>query len=126
MTAQEEVLGLDRLGRTEQQHDPAQGVFDQAQCNLEEGDHAFIVPQRSALSPPREHGRGGRHFCGGQGDSLWLSFPLLQENSLVGGLQGRSAQGRRIRTRTVGSIDRGVALNRALWVLAEEMKKLKA
>ena len=84
------------------------------------------MPQRSALSPPREHGRGGRHFCGGQGDSLWLSFPLLQENSLVGGLQGRSAQGRRIRTRTVGSIDRGVALNRALWVLAEEMKKLKA
>ncbi len=26
----------------------------------------------------------------------------------------------------VGSIDRGVSLNRALWVLAEEMRKLKA
>jgi hypothetical protein len=66
LTAQEEVLGLDRLGRTEQQHHPAQGVFDQAQCNPEEGDHAFIVPQRSALSLPREYGRGGRRFCGGQ------------------------------------------------------------
>ena len=40
----------------------------------------------------------------------------------MGGLQGRSAQGRRIRTRTVGSIDRGVALNRVLWVLAEEIR----
>ena len=29
-------------------------------------------------------------------------------------------------TRRVGSIDRGVSLNRALWVLAEEMRKLKA
>jgi len=26
----------------------------------------------------------------------------------------------------VGSIDRSVSLNRALWVLAEEMRKLKA
>jgi len=51
----------------------------------------------------------------------------VQENSLQGGLPACSAQGRRrIRTRTVGSIDRGVSLNRALWVLAEEMKKLKA
>lgn len=43
-----------------------------------------------------------------------------------GGQPGRSVQGRRVRTREVGSIDRGVSLNRALWVLAEEMRKLKA
>ena len=61
-----------------------------------------------------------------RGDSLWLAFQRVQENSLQGGLPGRSAQGRRIRTREVASIDRGVGLNRALWVLAEEMKKLKA
>jgi hypothetical protein len=30
------------------------------------------------------------------------------------------------RTREFASIDRGVGLNRALWVLAEEMKKLRA
>lgn len=41
---------------------------------------------------------------------------------MQGGLPGRSAQGRRIRTREVGGIDWGVGLNRALWVLAEEMK----
>jgi hypothetical protein len=33
--------------------------------------------------------------------------------------------GRRIHTRPIGSIDRSVNLNRALWVLAEEMRKLK-
>ena len=43
-----------------------------------------------------------------------------------GGQPGRSTQGRRIQTRPVGSMDRGVQLNRALWVLAEEMRKLKA
>ena len=48
----------------------------------------------------------------------------MQENSLRGGLPGRT-QGRRNRTREVASIDRGVSLNRALWVLAEEMRKLE-
>ena len=31
-----------------------------------------------------------------------------------------------MRTREVAGIDRNVSLNRALWVLAEEMRKLKA
>ena len=50
----------------------------------------------------------------------------MQENALRGGQLGRSTQGRRVHTRAVGSIDRNVSLNRALWVLAEEMRKLKA
>ena len=60
-----------------------------------------------------------------QGSSLWTVFNRVQENALRGGQPGRSTQGRRVRTRQVGSIDRGVSLNRALWVLAEEMRKLK-
>jgi Domain of unknown function (DUF932) len=59
------------------------------------------------------------------GHSLWTTFQRVQENALRGGQPGRSAQGRRLHTRAVGSIDRGVSLNRALWVLAEEMRKLK-
>ncbi len=59
-------------------------------------------------------------------DSLWLAMNRLQENMQRGGQPGRSTQGRRIRTRAVGSIDRTVSLNRALWILAEEMKKLKS
>ena len=60
------------------------------------------------------------------GHSLWTTFQRVQENSMRGGQPGRSVQGRRIHTRAVGSIDRSVSLNRALWVLAEEMRKLKA
>ena len=59
------------------------------------------------------------------GRSLWLAMNRVQSNMMQGGQPGRSAQGRRIHTRAVGSIDRTVTLNRALWVLAEEMRKLK-
>jgi hypothetical protein len=60
------------------------------------------------------------------GHSLWTTFQRVQENALRGGQPGRSAQGKRLHTRPVASIDRSVSLNRALWVLAEEMRKLKA
>ena len=59
------------------------------------------------------------------GRSLWTAFQRVQENALRGGQPGRTVQGRRMRTREVASIDRGVSLNRALWLLAEEMRKLK-
>jgi hypothetical protein len=61
-----------------------------------------------------------------QGHSLWTAMNRLQENMQRGGLPGRTAQGRRMHTRPIGSIDRSVGLNRALWVLAEEMRKIKA
>jgi hypothetical protein len=60
------------------------------------------------------------------GNSLWSTFQRVQENVIRGGQSGRSVQGRRLQTRPVGSIDRGVNLNRALWMLAEEMRRLKA
>jgi hypothetical protein len=52
------------------------------------------------------------------GRNLWKAFNRIQENTIRGGQPGRSTTGRRIRTRKVESIDRGVSLNRALWVLA--------
>ena len=61
-----------------------------------------------------------------EGSSLWMTFQRVQENVTQGGLRGRTATGRRMRTRAVASIDRGVSLNRALWTLAEEMRKLKS
>ena len=60
------------------------------------------------------------------GHSLWINLQRVQENSLAGGQPGRGATGRRQQTRSVTGIDRGVGLNRALWVLAEEMRRLKA
>jgi hypothetical protein len=61
-----------------------------------------------------------------RGQSLWTTFQRIQENTTKGGIVGRSAEGRRVRTRAVNGIDGNVALNRALWVLADEMRKLKA
>lgn len=60
------------------------------------------------------------------GHSLWTTFQRVQENVMRGGQPGRSVQGRRMHTRPVAAIDRGVSLNRALWMLAEERRKLKA
>ena len=59
------------------------------------------------------------------GDDLWSTFNREQENMLKGGLNGRARNGRRTTTRAVTGIDQGVKLNRALFVLAQEMKRLK-
>ncbi len=56
---------------------------------------------------------------------LWSTFNRVQESLVHGGLVGRSATGRRMRTRPVQGIDQNVKLNRALWVLAEEMRRIK-
>jgi hypothetical protein len=60
------------------------------------------------------------------GHDLWTTLQRVSENALRGGQAGRGMKGRRIRTRPIDSIDRGVSLNRALWMLAEEMRQIKA
>jgi hypothetical protein len=60
------------------------------------------------------------------GSDLWQTFNRVQENVIRGGLPARTATGKHTRTREVQGIDQSVKLNRALWVLAEEMRKLKA
>ena len=57
---------------------------------------------------------------------LWSTFNRIQESLLNGGLLGRGATGRRMRTRPVQGIDQNLRLNRALWMLAEEMRQLKS
>ena len=61
-----------------------------------------------------------------QGSDLWSVFNRCQEGLVKGGLEGRTASGRRQRTRPVWGIDQNLKLNRALWMLAEGMRKLKA
>ena len=60
------------------------------------------------------------------GTDLWTTFNRVQENLVRGGLPARNAAGRRTRTREVQGIDQSVKINRALWLLADEMKKLKS
>lgn len=61
-----------------------------------------------------------------QGNDLWTTFNRIQENLIRGGLRSRSATGQIRQTREVKGIDQNVKLNRSLWILAEEMRKLKA
>jgi hypothetical protein len=64
-----------------------------------------------------------------KGNDLWTTFNVIQENVVKGGLRGRKrdANGRMRNntTRAVKSIERDVRLNKALWVLTEEMARLK-
>ena len=64
------------------------------------------------------------------GPDLWRTLNRTQENIIQGGLSGfrTDANGRRKQTRTreIKGIDQTVSLNRGLWILAEEMRKLKA
>lgn len=63
------------------------------------------------------------------GNDLWRTFNVVQENVIRGGLHGvgvnANMQRRRVTTRAVKGIDGDVKLNKALWILAEEMSKLK-
>ena len=63
-----------------------------------------------------------------QKPDLWSTFNVIQENIIKGGLRGRrlDAHGRRVRTSTreIAGIDQNIHLNRGLFVLAQEMRKL--
>ncbi len=80
-------------------------------------DKVTPVTEAQVLTPRRFDDRGS---------DLWSTFNRIQENLVKGGLNGRSAQGRRQRTRPVQGIDQNLRLNRALWMLAEGMRQLKA
>jgi|688.fasta_scaffold170404_3 hypothetical protein len=63
--------------------------------------------------------------------TIWNTLNTVQESLIRGGLRyvQRDDKGRRVarrQTREIGGIDQNTTVNRALWALAEEMKKLKA
>jgi Domain of unknown function (DUF932) len=57
---------------------------------------------------------------------LWSVFNRTQENLVKGGLHARTSNGRRQHTRPVQGIDQNLRLNRALWLLADGLRQLKA
>lgn len=73
------------------------------------------VTEAALLAPRRTEDRG---------HDLWTTFNKVQEGLLRGGLRGRRAKGSSFTTRPVTGINQNIQLNRALWVLAEEMRKL--
>jgi len=90
---------------------------------FEEGDNmgAAIEPQQLIRARRRQEVGA---------TDLFTTFNIAQENIIKGGQSGwtRDANGRHRRTsmRAVNSIDENTKLNRALWTLTEEMRKLKS
>ena len=117
-----EVLGI--FDRVEEKRDamqslilplPAQQVLAKAALAYRFGEDHQPVTAAQVLTPRRYEDRN---------DDLWTVYQRVQENLMKGGLSGRNAQGKRSRTRAVNGIDGDVKLNRALWVMTENMLAL--
>lgn len=96
--------------------------FDDEPIDIEGREIAPVIEPKQLLIP--------RRFEDG-GKDLWTTFNVIQENAIKGGLQGHRysealGKDRRVTTRPIKGIDQDVKLNRALWVLAEELKKAVA
>jgi hypothetical protein len=118
---------LDQFGRVTEQKEAMQAVvldeaeqavFARAALALKYDTEAAPAPitEAQVLQPRRMDDRSG---------DIWTTFNRAQENLIRGGLDARTTTGKRTRTRPVQGIDANVKLNRALWMLAEEMRKLK-
>jgi hypothetical protein len=57
--------------------------------------------------------------------TLWSTFNKVQEHLVKGGLSGRTEKNKRTTTRPINAIQANVGINKALWALAEAMKRLK-
>ncbi|EKN4696258.1 DUF945 domain-containing protein [Yersinia ruckeri] len=114
-----EVLGI--FDRVEEKRDamqslilpaPARQAIANAALRYRFGEEHQPVTVSQLLTPRRHEDSR---------DDLWTVFNRLQENLSKGGLNARTATGKRTRSRAVKGIDGDVKLNRALWVMAENM-----
>lgn len=94
---------------------PAQHALAKAALTYRFGEEYQPVTESQILAPRRWQDKR---------DDLWTTYQRIQENLLKGGLSGRTAQGKHTHTRAVNGIDGDVKLNRALWVMAENMLNL--
>ena len=99
---------------------PAQKALAQAAHTLrfgetEEGQRPAINPDQ--LLRPRR--------AGDTGNDLWTKFNVVQENAIKGGLHGGAYDAnnryRRTTTRQIKGIDQDVKLNKALWLVGEQL-----
>lgn len=117
-----EVLGI--FDRVEEKQDamqslmlppPAQQALAKAALTYRFGEEHQPVTESQLLAPRRWQD---------ESRDLWTTFQRIQENLIKGGLNGRNAKGGRTHTRAIKGIDGDVKLNRALWVMAENMLQL--
>lgn len=57
---------------------------------------------------------------------IWTQFNVVQENTMKGGVAGRTSTNRNTSTREVTSVSESVRINRALWQMAEAFSGMKS
>jgi hypothetical protein len=113
---EEVASGIDAM-KAETLSDAEQVAMATAALELRYDEGKAVIPASRLLEVNRREDLG---------NDLWTVFNRVQENVLRGGQTQYHAERRRtVTTRAIKGIDQGVKLNRALWVLAEEMRKLK-
>ncbi|EMW3199519.1 DUF945 domain-containing protein [Escherichia coli] len=93
----------------------AKAALTKAALTYRFGEEHQPVTESQLLAPRRWQDESG---------DLWTTYQRIQENLIKGGLNGRTAKGGRTHTRAIKGIDGDVRLNRALWVMAENMLQL--
>lgn len=104
--------------------------FKSINLNYEEqnvfANAALQLKYEDGAAPIRAHDLLDVRRMGDRSNDLWTVFNRTQEALIRGGVQGRSATGRRMSTRAVTGVNENVRLNKALWSLADGMAQLKA
>ena len=96
---------------------PEQVAFGKAALSLRYEENKSPITPSQVITPNRWQDNK---------KDLWSTFNVVQENLTKGGQRGVAGTGRRIRTREVKGIDSDIKLNKSLWLLADEMARLKA
>ena len=93
---------------------PIQNAYAEAARVLIDSPHVtpaqLLIPRRPEDEP---NGDGSR--------SLWQTFNTVEESALKGGITGTTATGRKTTTRAVKAVEKDLKLNKALWVLADQL-----
>ena len=92
--------------------------FDEEEAAEAKAEGKIIIPEPDQLLTI--------HRRSDDANDLWSTFNVIQENVIRGGIRPRNGRqyGDR-RTREVTSVDKNTAINKGLWILAEQMKKIK-
>lgn len=96
---------------------PERAAYAEAVIELVNDGEKFIMNPSELLRPRRWDDKR---------TDLWTTFNTVQENVVKGGLRRRTSDGRRQATRAIKSVDKDIAINKALWTLTEKMASLKS
>lgn len=98
----------------------AQVAFATAALELRES--SLPVTAEQLLRPRRYEDRSAQDYSLPKPD-LWTTVNVVQESLVRGGQVSKSSTGRRMRTRAIADIAQDQKLNKALFVLAEQLKQ---